>query len=275
MSNLRAAPRRVVLPLPAHGFETTEASVPWKVLTDAGCTVTIATPDGAVAQPDETTLTGKGLGMLGYIFRAQKPARAAYAAMSQSASFQAPVTWSDINADDFDAIVIPGGHHQDMRPFLESVVLQAAIGEFFAQDKLVAAICHGVLLAARSTGTDGNSVLYGRRATTVPAATENMVWKMCHKKVGHERFGKPYDLTAEEEVRELLASPDDLLIAKPGLRKDAPGKEARGVCIVDGNFLSSRLPHDAWCFAKTVAETLLARAHHAPAASRASEATAY
>lgn len=251
---------RVLLPLPANGYEGTEASVPWKVLTDAGIEITFATPDGQPATPDECTVTGAGLGLVGLIFRASGPARAAYQAMAASPAYRSPIRWEDANADDFDAIVVPGGHHQDMRPFLESEPLQALIAELDAQGKLIAAICHGVLLVARSKRPDGKSVLHGHRATTVPGDGENTVWKLCHARVGHERYGKPYDLTAEEEVRGLMASPDDLSVTKMPMLKDAPGKEARGFYVRDGNLLTGRLPHDAWCFASQVVEALRASA---------------
>jgi len=40
---------------------------------------------------------------------------------------------------------------------------QEFVAAMFASDKPVGAICHGVLLAARSMGADGKSVLHGRK----------------------------------------------------------------------------------------------------------------
>jgi putative intracellular protease/amidase len=42
----------------------------------------------------------------------------------------------------------------------------------------VAAICHGVLLAARSRNPDGHSVLFGRRTTALTWALESAGWKV-------------------------------------------------------------------------------------------------
>jgi hypothetical protein len=39
----------------------------------------------------------------------------------------------------------------ELRPYLESPVLQRVVSEFFEADKPVAAICHGVLLVGRSS----------------------------------------------------------------------------------------------------------------------------
>jgi protease I len=254
------ANERVLLPLPAVGYECTEASVPWQVLTSAGHEVVFATPDGKPAQVDRSTSTGEGLGWLGMLFKAAKPSFAAHAAMVESSAYQAPIRWDAIEVDQFDAVVIPGGHHQEMAPFLASKVLQERIAEFAEKEKIVASICHGVPLAARSKGTDGRSLLADRRVTTVPAKSENQVQKMCSKRMGHERFGKPNPLTAEEEIRQLMAGSGELVIVRMPLLKDGPGKEERGLCFVDGNIITARMPHDSWCFAKNVAEQLAARA---------------
>ena len=116
----------------------------------------------------------------------------------------------------------------------QSSVLQAAVSRFFEQEKLVSAICHGVVLIARSKAANGKSVLHGRRTTTVPGVLENLVWRMTHKRMGRH-YGRPYDETAEDEIRRCMARPKDLVITAPPVRKDAPGKEHRGFCLVDGS----------------------------------------
>lgn len=197
---------------------------------------------------------------MGKLFKASKASLAAYQDMVASAAYRSPITWEAIEVDSFDAIVIPGGHHQEMAPFLASETLQARIAEFNAEEKIVASICHGVLLAARSKDPAGRSVLGGHKVTTVPAKSENQVQKMCAKRMGHPRFGKPNDMTAEEEIRELMAGEGELVIVKMPLLKDSPGKDRRGLCFVDGNIITARMPHDAWSFARSVAEQLDARA---------------
>ena len=59
-----------------------------------------------------------------------------------------------------------------MRAYLESSLLPKLVAAFFTADKPVAAICHGVLLAARSRSADGKSVLYGRRTTALTWALD-------------------------------------------------------------------------------------------------------
>jgi len=251
--------QRILLPLPALGYECTEATVPWRVLTQAGHQITFATPDGKPATADMTTVDGTGLGLLGYIFRAAKAVRGYHAEMVRSADYQAPIRWDAIDPVDFDAVVVPGGHHNEMRPFLDSTELHATLAAFSEQNKLVAAICHGVLLVARSKQLDGRSIVAGRHVTTVPGDAENQVHKLCSARMGHERYGKPYDLTAEEEVRELMHGEGQLTIVKMPFRHDASGRET-GLCIVDEHVVTARMPHDSWTFAKTVVDQLAERA---------------
>jgi hypothetical protein len=72
--------------------------------------------------------------------------------MEQSdAGFRRPISYGEIRAADFDGLILSGGHAPGMRVYLGSGVLQSAVGDFFAQKKPVGAICHGVLLAARSS----------------------------------------------------------------------------------------------------------------------------
>ena len=63
--------------------------------------------------------------------------------------------------------------------YLESDVLQKLVAQFFAAGLPVAAICHGVLLAARSRTADGSrSVLFGRRTTALTWALERAGWQV-------------------------------------------------------------------------------------------------
>ncbi|MBW2552219.1 MAG: hypothetical protein JRE73_15990, partial [Deltaproteobacteria bacterium] len=86
---------RVLIPLPARGFDPTEAAVPWKVLFERGHEVVFATPDGKPASADPIMVTGKGLGLLKSVLRADANGRAAHAEMLASDAFQNPVTYDE------------------------------------------------------------------------------------------------------------------------------------------------------------------------------------
>jgi hypothetical protein len=58
--------------------------------------------------------------------------------------------------------------------------LQRCVKHVFDADKPVAAICHGVLLAARSKRVDGRSVLYGRKTTALTWKQERTASSIAH-----------------------------------------------------------------------------------------------
>jgi putative intracellular protease/amidase len=126
-----------------------------------------ATPTGRTRRADPKMVTGEGLGILSPLLKADANGRSAYLYMEQSDAFQRPISYGEIRAEDFDALLLPGGHAPGMRVYLGSGVLQSAVADFFAQEKPVGAICHGVLLAARSSLHPGKSVLYGKKTTAL------------------------------------------------------------------------------------------------------------
>lgn len=237
----------ILIPLPSTDFDPTESAVPWRILSAAGHSVRFATPDGAPAAADPIMLTGKGLGLLAPLLMANAHARSAYAAMVASAAFQQPLRYADVQADAFDALLLPGGHAPGMRPYLESSVLQAQVARFFADDKPVAAICHGVLLAARSRNASGVSVLHGRRTTALTRALELSGWALTCLWMG--RYYRTYAQPLQDEVTQALARPQDFVTGPPAITRDSPDHLVPGFCVRDGNYLSARWPGDAHRFA--------------------------
>ncbi|MBW1762989.1 MAG: DJ-1/PfpI family protein, partial [Deltaproteobacteria bacterium] len=124
------------------------------VLFERGHEVVFATPDGKPASADPIMVTGKGLGLLKSVLRADANGRAAHAEMLASDAFQNPVTYDEAARGAFDALVLPGGHDKCVKPYLESEVLQRIAADFMSADKPVGAICHGVLILARAKGAE-------------------------------------------------------------------------------------------------------------------------
>lgn len=138
----------VLMPLPDHDFDPTESSTPWKMCKERGWKVTFSTEHGQVAQADHRLLKGPILGPLG----ASGKAQATYRHMTQDPAYQHPIPYAEIDPALYDAIVLPGGHAPGMRQYLDSKVLQGKALEFWQQGKVVAAICHGVLVPAQKIG---------------------------------------------------------------------------------------------------------------------------
>ena len=267
---------RILIPLPARDFDPTEVAVPWKVLTARGCTVVFTTPDGRPGAADAIMVTGKGLPLVGGLLRANADARAAYREMLADPAFQAPRRWDDLGP--FDGLLLPGGHRaRGMREYLESPVLQGAVVQAFAADKPVAAICHGVLLAARSIDpATGRSVLHGRRTTALTWTLERSASALAHVFRPWDRdYYRTYTeapdqsagfMSVQAEVTRALAHPDDFLdvptdaadrkLKVSGLDRDTAADPRPAFVVRDGAYLSARWPGDAHAFAATFADVL-------------------
>jgi putative intracellular protease/amidase len=284
---------RVLIPIPSRDFDPSEVAIPWKVLTAAGHTVVFATPDGKPGLADDLMVTGRGLDLWGFvpgldrmilvglILRANRDAREAYEALLGESHFQHPLHYKDLSAADFDALVLPGGHRaRGMTVYLESPALRSFVGDFFDTGKPVGAICHGVLLAAKSVSKKtGRSVLYGKKTTSLTWALERTAWR-----VGRVvRFWDPHyyrtyletpgapdgDRSVEADVKRVLASPSDYLdvpsdapnrTAKTnGRQRDSMHDDTPSFVVRDGNYVSARWPGDVHAFAKTMAGVIAAQ----------------
>lgn len=237
----------VLVPLGRADFDPSETGIPWRVLTRAGHELVFATPDARPARADERMLTGVGLGLLAPLLRAQAGAVADHDRMANSPEFNAPLAWGalagQIDADRFDALLLPGGHAPGMREYLESSVLQAVVARFFEQDKPIAAICHGTVLAARARAADGRSVLYGRRTTGLTRQLEMLAWRLTRHRLGD--YYRTYPQTVQDEVAAALSSPSDFRVGPPALMRDSDRMRWPGFTVRDGCYLSARWPGDA------------------------------
>jgi protease I len=236
------------MPLPAADFDPTESAIPWKLLEREGVPVRFATPMGEPAHADRRMLTGEGLGPFAPLLRARVDAVDAYRAMAASGPFLRPLPYAVLDAADFDGLILPGGHAPGMRVYLESRPLQALVVAFFAAGKPVGAICHGVLLAARSIDPrTGRSVLYHRRTTALLRSQELFAWRLSALWTG--RYYRTYDATVEDEVISHLAHPSQFAHGPFPLWRDDESHPGRGFTVRDARYLSARWPGDAHRFA--------------------------
>jgi putative intracellular protease/amidase len=275
---------KILIPLPRRDADPSEVAVSWQILHNAGHDVSFATPDGQPASADEMMLSGIGLDpwgwlpglrrlrIVGLILRANRDARHAYAAMLQDSHFSAPLRWDALDASDFDGLLLPGGHRaRGMHEYLESPLLQSLVADFFDAGKPVAAICHGVLLAARSTSSvTGRSVLSGRRTTALTWALEKKAWSTARI----TRFWDPHYyrtyreaaghadgyMSVQQEVTRALAGPNDFIDVPPdaqdyrrktnGMARDSLHDDSPAFVVRDGKYISARWPGDVHRFAK-------------------------
>ncbi len=237
----------LLIPLPDRDFDVTEVAVPWKLARRAGHEVVFATERGAVGEADPLLLTGVLFGQLG----AEPEPKALYAEMTASPEFRAPIAWETIRPEDFDALVLPGGHAQGMRQYLGSAMLQDRVSTFWDLKRPIGAICHGVLVLARARRADGRSVLHGRRTTCLPAYMERAAYWLTAWKLG--RYYRTYPELVEQEVRAALAGPQDFARGPVTLIRRGTETDDRGSFVVeDGQYVSARWPGDAYAFARAL-----------------------
>jgi putative intracellular protease/amidase len=161
---------KVLMPLPDRDFDTTEVAVPWRLLTEAGREIVFATEAGGAAPHcDQRLIDGVLFGQLG----AEPAPIEFYRSLEQDRQFRNPISWRGLDLTTFDGLLLPGGHAPGMRQYLGSTELQHSIGAFWATGKPVGAICHGVLVLARSKDPlTGASVLADKRTTCLPKYME-------------------------------------------------------------------------------------------------------
>lgn len=283
---------KVLIPIPSRDFDPTEVAVSWNVLNRLGHAVAFATPDGRPGRADDMMVTGEGLDLwsfvpglrrvtaVGRLLRANADARQAFAAMLQDPAFNAPLSWQQGRIAGFDGLLLPGGHRaRGMRQYLESDALQKLVAQFFAAGLPVAAICHGVLLAARSRAADGRSVLFGRKTTALTWALERSGWMVgrifrfwdpSYYRTYDDGPGKPAGyMSVQQEVTRALARPEDFLDVPAdapdyrrktsGMARDTWDDDRPAFVVRDGNYVSARWPGDAHTFARTFAAVISER----------------
>ncbi|VWX51282.1 type 1 glutamine amidotransferase domain-containing protein [Novosphingobium sp. 9U] len=124
-----------VLILATDGFEQVELTDPKKALEDAGIETT-------VASPKETTKPGE---IKGWKFT------------DWGDSVKVDQTLDEVNAADFDALLLPGGQINPDKLRLEEKAV-SLVKQFVESGKPVAAICHGPWLLVEADVVKGKTV---------------------------------------------------------------------------------------------------------------------
>jgi len=280
----------VLIPIPDRDFDPTEVAVSWRVLTRNGHRVVFATESGEPGEADDIMVTGRGLDawstlpvlgaipIVGLMLRANRDGRESYRDMVQSKEFQRPISWAQASLDGIDALLLPGGHRaRGMRGYIDSDILHRLVVDAFARPVTVAAICHGVLLAARSVDpATGHSVLYGRKTTALTWAMERLAWRLTgitrfwdrdYYRTYSEEPGQPSGyMSVQSEVTRALKDPADFRDAargspnwwlkSSGMVRDTASDSRPAFVVDDGDYVSARWPGDTHTFATVLSRKL-------------------
>lgn len=225
-------------------FDPTEACIPWKVLTDAGHDVWFASEDGRMAACDLITLTGEGLPKHLQSLAAKPENREIYERMAANERFQNPLAWADVKPDEFDGLVLPGGHGPGVKPYLEAEAVFDICRNFFKRKAPVSSVCHGVLALARTKGDDGRSVLHGYKLTGLTRFQEKLAVKMTKKSL--EFHYQTYPETVQDEVERVLENKKDFKVGPVLPSYGSAQAPHKGFVVEDGHLLSGRWPGDVY-----------------------------
>lgn len=245
---------RVLVPLPDRDFDVTEVAVPWRLLTLAGHEIVFCTETGGAApSADPLLLKGVIFGRLG----ARPQACAFYRELERDEAFRKPLSWNDIDPAAYDGLLLSGGHAPGMRQYLGAERLHEQVAAFFALERPVGAICHGVLVAARSNApSTGRSVLYDRTTTCLTKYQEFFAYLLTFWKLG--RYYRTYCEYVQDEVKASLREPARQFKRGPltFAARDSETDSGPAFVIVDGLYVSARWPGDAYTFARKFQEIL-------------------
>lgn len=206
------------------GFWAEEVAESHRVLAEAGVEVDIATPGGVRPPVDPISLDERG----GVEASAAEKFRAYLGSIEDRLA--QPLALSKVNAADYDAIYLPGGHGP-----MEDLARDADLGRLLADavrdGKIVAALCHGPAALLSTAGEDAFPFA-GRRLTVFTDDEERQ---------GGLKDAVPYFV--ESRLRELGA------IVEPG-----PAWTSK--VVVDGTLITGQNPQSTVETAQQVAKTL-------------------
>ena len=125
-----------------NGFEQSELEVPLKTLREAGATVHVIAPEAGEIKGWDKTDWGN--------------------------SVPVDKTVDAVKADDYDAIVLPGGQINPDLLRVQPKVLEL-IKAFWSQKKVVAAVCHAPWLLVET------GIVKGRKVTSYPSIKTDVI----------------------------------------------------------------------------------------------------
>ncbi|GHJ42643.1 type 1 glutamine amidotransferase domain-containing protein [Streptomyces sp. TS71-3] len=212
------------------GFWGEEFVEPHKALTEAGVSLTLATPGGRPAVVDEFSLTAQANGG-----DEKKAAELRSYLDGKQELLKNPQRLEDIDPAAFDGVLIPGGHGpmQDLAVNEDVArVLQAMLPD---TSKIVAGLCHGPAAFLSAGDAEGQWLFKGRRLTS---------------------------FTDEEETQTGLAANAPWLLGErlrlAGARYES-GDAWSSYVVVDGNLVTGQNPASSAEVASAVITGLAAR----------------
>ncbi|PSP92671.1 type 1 glutamine amidotransferase domain-containing protein [Halobacteriales archaeon QS_4_62_28] len=219
----------VLIVVSEHGYWGEECIEPLTTLDSAGVDVTVATPSGSPPEIDERSVDPDEVGA-----DAAERFREIH---ETDERLNDPIPTAAAEADDYDAVVFPGGHGTEWDVNQDShsrTLLWEAVA---SEDGVALVVCHAVGILAFTRDDNGDFLVAGRDVTGFPNEWEEGIVDE------HDRMpdGRKLPYWVEDEVR------------AAGAQWDAELDSDTSV-TVDGDLITARGPPSS----SEAAETLLA-----------------
>ncbi|OZA23320.1 MAG: glutamine amidotransferase [Hydrogenophilales bacterium 17-64-11] len=145
------------------GVWAEELATPYFALVDAGVEVELASPAGGPAPIDPASLKGKGENeAIIERFLADTTLQNRIAATRKV---------SELDPAAYDAIFFPGGHGT-MWDLPTDPGVKSAVEAAYANNKIIASVCHGAAGLVAATRPDGKPIVHGKRVNAFTDAEE-------------------------------------------------------------------------------------------------------
>ncbi|WP_254768019.1 type 1 glutamine amidotransferase domain-containing protein [Salinilacihabitans rarus] len=211
-----------------EGYWGEECVEPLETLSNAGVEVTVATPSGGPPVIDERSIDPEQVG--------EETAERVREVHETDERLNDPVPLADVHAEDYDAVVFPGGHGTEW-DINQDRHARAALREAIeGEEGKAMVVCHAVGLLAFARDSHGAFIVNGREVTGFPNAWEEGI--VDENDCMPDGRKLPY--WVEDEVKEAGAEWDAELDSDTSV-------------TVDGDLVTGRGPESS----RAAAETLL------------------
>lgn len=224
--------KKVLVVLPSHdqlgntgqktGFWLEEFTDPYYKFIDSGYEVTIASPRGGKPPVDPKSIQRENQSESTQRFERDKSAQA---------KLENTLVLSQISANDYDTLFLPGGHGP-MWDLSSDENMKKIVEDFYSDKKLVSAVCHGPAGLLQATDRNGNSILKGKRITGFTNNEESAVG-----------LTKTVPFSLENRMKELGG-------------KFEKGQDFKPFIVSDGQLITGQNPKSALPAAEKVVEIL-------------------
>ncbi|MGH7889853.1 MAG: type 1 glutamine amidotransferase domain-containing protein [Thermodesulfobacteriota bacterium] len=147
------------------GFWLEEAASPYYEFIDNGVELVLASPKGGEPPVDPKSSSEE--------WQTESTRRFSEDEEAQK-RFRNTVRLEDVNADDFDAIFIPGGHGP-MWDLSQNDKLAELVSAFERDNRIISAVCHGPAGLIKATNKDGSPFVQGRKISAFTNSEERAV----------------------------------------------------------------------------------------------------